>query len=764
MKRIEDIRLIQGKGEFCDDIKLPNMLYGAILRSPYAHARIKNIDTIEAEKMNGVYKVFTGKNILNYCNPWKNPIPGGKYELEYPLAINKVAFYGHEVAFVVAKDLATARDALDKIYVEYEPLPVITDVEEAIKDKIIIRDDLGYSTNVSFKYELKVGNIEETFKKADVVISERFETGDGFVAPLEPTTVIANYKESEGLTIIAPHQAIFSLRRTISEALNIPQNLIRIRTPLDIGGGFGARLSYEPHYVLPAVAAYHLKRPVKLTLDRREDMIASPHRHRSIFYLSIAISKSGKILGLKGKVIWDTGATHGHRSGNFIKGILQMPGPYKIENFHFEGYAVFTNKSYTGANRGFPQPTFVFARERLIDIAAKKLGMDPLEFRLINVLKPQDIPYKSSTGVIFDTPTFIECLKIAAESINWKKEKGKNIGYGIALYQKNSGGFGIDTMADFETARIKILRDGSIEAYISSIPQGQGHETMVAQIIGDILQVDYSKIKVIHGDTDKVPEGMGTFGTRTATILGSAVYFASRKLLDKMKRIASSLLEARVEDVEYEDGIFFLKDSKARNVTLKDIITVAYSRTDKLPHGIDPALEVSYTFSPEGEQFFDELGRANVASTYEIGAYAVKVKVDPETGEFQILDHAFVTDAGKIINPSIVEGQIIGGFAQGLGFATYENLIWDLNGIPINNDFANFGALTAKDVPPLRKIMHVESKPIHIESGFRGIGESGLIPVPAALLNALSDAIGVELNQIPITSNIIWNKIKYSNS
>ena len=763
LKRVEDLRLIQGRGSFCDDIKLNGMLHAAILRSPYSHAIIKQIDTSQAENLVGVYKVLTGKDILQYCRPWRNPIPGGRYEEIYPLATKKVAFYGHEVALVIAKDAATAKDALEKIYVDYEILPPILDVEESMKDQVIIRDDLGYNSNTSFKYEINVGDVEKAFNSADIVVEERFETGDGFVAPLEPTAIIAGYNDLEGLTVIAPHQAIYGLRRILSESLNLPLNKIRVKIPNNIGGGFGARLSYNPQYVLPAIASYILKKPVKLVLDRSEDMIASPHRHKSIFYLSLAASKYGRILGLKGKIIWDTGASHGYRSGNFIKGILQMPGPYKIENVHLVGLAVMTNKSYTGANRGFPQPSFVFARERLVDIAAKKLHMDPLEFRLINVIKPEEVPYQSVTGIIFDNTTFTECLKKAAEGVGWKNDKRQYVGYGIALYQKNSGGFGIDNMADFESARIKINRDGSIEVYISSIPSGQGHETIVSQIVGEVLQTDYDKIKVIYGDTEKIPEGIGTFGSRTATILGSAVYYAAEKMLEKMKKIAANSLEVSVNDIEYEDGNFYVRGSRTRKISLKDVINMAYSRTDKLPNDTEPALEIQYAFRPKGESFFDEHGRANVASTYEIGAYAVKIEIDPETGEFRILDHAFVTDAGKIINPAIVDGQIIGGFAQGLGYATYENLTWNEEGVPINNNFLNFGALTSMEIPPLTKIIHVTSQPIHIEKGFRGIGESGFIPVAAAIANAISDAINVEFNELPIIPEIIWRKINTQN-
>ncbi len=755
IKRVEDPRLVTGKGTFLADITFPNMLYAKILRSTYAHARIKKVDTAKAIKLEGVSVALSGRDILKYCVPWSNHLALGINEVYYPLAVDKAFYAGQEIAIVAASSEAIAEDAIELIDVEYEPITPVINPEDSVKDDApLIRDDIeGIGSNVSFRHKIVCGDIDKAFEEADALIDGRFVTRENHVAPMEPSAALASYDEStDRMTVWATHQTPSTLLKSISEALRMPENHIRIIVP-DMGGGFGARVPPNPQYILPAILSKITKRPVRLVLDRREDLLASPHRNSSVAYMSMAVRKDGRILGLRTKILWDTGATHGFGSSNLVKGMVQVPGPYKIENILFEGMCVYTNKSVTGPSRGFGQPQLVFARERLIDKAARKLHLDPLEFRLRNVIEPKDIPYHSSAGPIFDSANFGASLREAAKAIGWdaiRKNKRPNVGIGIALYQKNNGGLHFNNIADYESIRIEISRDGSVKVFTSALPHGQGHETFISQIAADLLTVQLSDIRVIHGDTDMCPPGLGTWGSRTAVITGGALHKACSRIVEKMKAIAAYRLELDIQDLEFAEGLFRSKHAPARKMTFMDVVKLAYTRPDKLPPGMEPTLYSVATYDPPGKTDFDDKGRSNVASTYDVGAYAVAVKVDPETGEFSILDQALAYDCGKVINPMLVEGQHHGGLVQGFGMAMYENLCWDDQGQPLNPSFMDFLCVSSSQTGPKTRMIRLESLPFYIETGYRGIGESATIPVPAALANALSDAIGKEINELPL--------------
>jgi len=497
-------------------------------------------------------------------------------------------------------------------------------------------------------------------------------------------------------------------------------------------------------------------------------LLATGHRNGCRAHLSLALSEDGTMLGLAGKILWDTGAEHGHSSGSLSKGMLQMAGPYKIENVSLEGLCVYTNKSLTDASRGFGQPQAVFIRERLIDIAAKKMKMDPLELRLKNVIRPEEVPYRSSTGPLYDSPNFSTALKLAAETVEWeriRRERPPNVGLGIALYQKNnsgyqSHGYGAQNLADYDTVRIGVQPDGSVEVYTGAQASGQGHRTFMAQIVAEELGIDMKHISVIYGDTERIPYGMGSFASRTAVISGGALHLCCRKIKEKAKKVGAHLLEARLDDVEFDEGRVFVRGSPDSSIPFIEIIKVLYTNPWRLPQGVEPTLSESATYDPPGKIPFDVKGRSQIASTYDVGAYAAVVSVDPETGNLKILNQALAYDCGRIINPLIAEGQHHGALVHGIAMALYEGLEWDDDGQPVNPTFTDFLTPTALDVPTLANLINLESRPVYQEWGYRGLGESGTIPPTAAIANALSDALDQDFNCAPISPEHIFGKIR----
>lgn len=770
IKRVEDKQLISGHGKYLDDLRLTGTLHCRILRSSQPHAKIKRIDVSRAKNLPGVLAVITGADALAISKPCYTPLHGNVREPVYPMAIEKVNYVGQEIAAVAAINRSIAEDALDLIDVDYESLDPVLDVEEAIKPTSpLVRPDIdGITNNVSFEYKLEAGNISDAFNRADLVVEGNFELGNQHMAPLEPSGVLASYDQyGEYLTIWCTHQAPFLLRRNLSQFLQLPENKIRVIVP-DMGGSFGTRALPYSHFIVACLLSKITGHPAKIVLDRREDLLATGHRNGCKAHLSLALSENGKMLGLSGRILWDTGAAHGHSSGSLSKGMLQMAGPYKIENVLLEGYCVYTNKALTDASRGFGQPQAVFIRERLIDIAAKKMKIDPLELRLRNVIQPEDVPYVSSTGPLFDSPNFVAALKLAAEKVGWSgilRNRPVNVGLGIALYQKNnsgyqSHGYGAQNLADYDTVRIEIQPDSSVDVYTGAQASGQGHRTFMAQIVSEELGIDMNQISVIYGDTERTPYGMGSFASRTAVISGGAVHLCCRKIKEKVKKVGAHLLGTTEDKVEFGEGSVFLKGLPKSNISLGDIIRILYTNPWRLPKDVEPILSETATYDPPGKMPFDIKGRSQIASTYDIGAYAVVIQVDPETGNLQILNQSLAYDCGRVINPMIVEGQHHGALLHGIAMAAYESLEWNEEGQPLNPTFMDFLTPTAIDVRVPTNLEKLESKPIYQEWGYRGVGESGTIAPAAAVANAVSDAVGRDFDYAPIAPEEILNEIE----
>lgn len=760
VRRIEDPRLIQGRGTYVDDISLPGMLYAKILRSPYAHARIKKIDYSQASQLEGVIDVITAKEASALSKPWHNHLPGTDEKVDL-FGSEKVFFVAQEVAAVAAVRPEIAEDALELIEVEYEPLPVVIDPEDALRpDAPIIRTDLKeIKGNIGFHYTLRAGDIDKAFREADFIFKERFTTNRPHVAPLETAGCLANYDiGSKHLTVWATSQNPFHTRAALAESLQLDESMVRVIAP-DIGGGFGPKSDMYAHYVIASVLSIRTGKPVKIILDRREDMLTEGHRNGSVRYTEVAVQKDGRILGWKEKVIWDSGARHGFASSNLVKACLTLAGPYKIENVLINADCVYTNKSQASANRGFGHPQTVYARERMIDIIAHKLSLDPLEIRLRNVIKPEEVPYRSSTGPVFDSPHFVKCLRKATEAVKLEKlqkEGTKRVGFGIALLQKNTSGYHMFNRGDYESARVYMDPGGFVTVFASSTPQGQGHETILSQVCAEELGIPMNRVRVIHGDTEKVPHGMGTWGSRTAVITTGAVHLATRKLRNKINAIAAHALGVPIEGLEFENEKI-RSGSSGEELTINEVARIAYTDPSKIPEGLDPTLSAEATFDPPGKEPFDKDGCSQVASTYDIGAHAAVVEIDPQTGEIKIVDYAAAHDCGVLINPMIVDGQIQGGVTHGIGMALFEDLLWDREGQPLNPSFMEFFVPTAMEIPRVEKIFHFESRNPNTPGGYRGVGESGVVVAPAAIANAVSDALGFDFTDLPITpEKVFW--------
>ncbi|MBI4257474.1 MAG: xanthine dehydrogenase family protein [Thaumarchaeota archaeon] len=763
VKRVEDRRFIRGGGQYVDDVELPGMLYGRALRSPYASAKIKSIDTSEAEKSPGVVAVLTGQQAKKFSKPWRHylsPIP----EYVYAFGVDRVKYVGQEVAAVAATDPGIAEDALDLINVEYEPLPVVVDPEEAMKDDApLIHSDIpGIKNNIAYHYKLKAGDIERAFREADLVVKDRLSTGTSHSTPIEPIACVSSCDHvNNNVTVWVGTQAPLRMRSVLSETLGMRENRIRVIAP-DIGGGFGVKVEAYPSYVVATMLSYKTGRPVKITLDRREDFLCTGHRHMNIRYPEVAVKKDGKILGWKEKVVVDVGHIVASGVSTVSKSCLIIPGAYKIDNVLIDAYCVWTNKGQCSANRGFGHPQSIFARERMMDLVAKELKIDPLELRLKNIVKPEDIPYESSSGPVFDTPNFEACLREAAKAIGWEEFRRKrqpNVGMGIAFMQKNNGGYQIGKTTDADSVSVRVEPSGTVTVFSSSVPQGQSHQTTMAQVAAEELGLDMDDIAVITGDTDKCPFGLGTWGSRTPLVTMGALYMAARRIRDKMIKIAAHNLDARPEDMVCGDGVFYVKNDHNRSLKFKEVANMAYKEPRKLPEGMEPTLSAEAAYDPPGKTPFDENGRSQVAATYDIAAHAAMVRVDPETGQVEILKYVVAHDGGIEINPMLVDGQIHGAVAHGIGIAFYEDLQWDQDGQLINPTFMDFHIPTSVEVPPDVGSIPIESFCPASPGGHRGMGESGTIAAPATLAAAVSDALGIRVKELPMTPERLANLV-----
>ena len=766
VRRKEDPRFIRGKGSYVDDFKLPGMLHLDIVRSPMAHARIVSINTEKALAIPGVLAVLTGKDLEQYNLAW---MPTLMSDTQMVLPVDTVKFDGQEVAAVLATDRYTAADGVAAVEVEYDPLPVVVDPFKALEpDATIVREDKEEKSNRIWHWE--VGDREGTdraFRRSDVTVKEDIYIPRIHVASIETCGCVAQWDPvQEKLTVWMTSQAPHAIRTVIALVaghLGMAEHKIRVISP-DIGGGFGGKVPVYPGYVLAIAASFLTGHPVKWVEDRMENLIADSFGRDYHISAEVAARQDGTMEALRIKTVADHGYTDAAANpSKFPAGLFHIcTGSYDFSDAFVEVDGVYTNKPPGGiAYRcSFRVTEAVYAVERIADIVAHELGIDPAEFRMKNFVKPEAFPYRSALGWEYDSGDYQGALEKAMGIIGYadlrreqaeKRDQGELMGIGISSFTEIVGAgpsrhFDILGIKMFDSADIRIHPTGKAIARFGTRSQGQGHETTYAQIVAEELGIPVSDIAVEEGDTDTAPYGLGTYASRSTPTAGAAAATAARKIRAKAKTIASYLLDVGEEDLEWETDRFYVRGAPSRSKTIQEIAFAAY--TDH-PPGMEAGLEAHSSYDPPN-------------LTYPFGSYICVVDIDKGTGEVKIRRFVAVDDCGNIINPMIVEGQVHGGLTMGLAPALYEEIVYDENGQNLTSTFMDYLLPTAVETPVWETDKTCTPSPHH-PLGAKGIGESATVGAPAAIANAVVDALwhlGVRNIDIPITPAKVWEILR----
>ncbi len=762
LQRKEDPRFVRGKGRYVDDLALPGMLHGAILRSPVAHARLVSVDTSAALAHPGVVAVITGKDLQGLGLAW---MPTLSADVQAVLATDKVRFHGQEIAFVVAEDRYAARDALELVEVEYDILPPLTDVRKAMDpDAPVIRDDLeGRTDNHIFDWE--AGNKAETdavFASADVIVSQEIVYPRVHPAPMETCGAVADFDPVEGaLTLYETSQAPHAHRTLFAIVAGIPEHKIRIVSP-DIGGGFGNKVGIYPGYVLAVVGSIVTGRPVKWMEDRSENLMSTSFARDYVMQGEIAATKDGKILAIRTNVLADHGAFNSTaQPTKYPAGFFHIfTGSYDLKAAHCAVTGVYTNKAPGGVAYAcsFRVTEAVYLVERLVDMLAHRLEIDPAELRIRNFIQPDQFPYANKTGWEYDSGEYERAMRLSMEIAGYdelrreqaeKRARGELMGIGISFFTETVGAgprkhMDIVGLGMADGAELRIHPTGKAVVRISVQSQGQGHETTFAQIVAEEIGIPPEDIDVVHGDTDQTPFGLGTYGSRSTPVSGAAVALVARKVREKARFIAAAMLETRPEDLEWEKGRWFVKGDPSIGKTLAEIAMGAHG-TVALPEGIDGNLDAEVTYDPPN-------------LTFPFGAYICVVDVDPGTGHVTVRRFIAVDDCGTRINPMIIEGQVHGGLADGVGMALMQIIEFDEEGNCLGGSFMDYLIPTAMEVPDWETGFTVTPSPHH-PIGAKGVGESATVGSPPAIVNAIVDALsplGVTHMDMPCTPARVW--------
>ncbi len=767
LQRKEDPRFIRGKGHYLDDVVLPGMLHGAMLRSPYAHARLISIDTSAALARPGVHAVITGKDLEGLNLAWAPTLSADVMAI---LATDKVRFQGQEVAFVVADDRYAARDALEFIDVEYEALPPVINARKALDpDAPVIRTDLeGRTDNHIFDWE--AGDSSETdavFARDDVVIvAEDIVYPRVHPAPMETCGAVADYDPIDGkLTLWETTQAPHAHRTLYAIVAGIPEHKIRVISP-DIGGGFGNKVGIYPGYVCAVVGSIVTGKPVKWVEDRSENLMSTSFARDYLMHGEVAATPEGKILAVRTTVLADHGAFNATaQPTKYPAGFFHIfTGSYDLEAAHCKVTGVYTNKAPGGVAYAcsFRVTEAVYLIERMVDILALKLKMDPAEIRLKNFIKPEQFPYANKTGWEYDSGEYERAMRMAMDMAGYdelrreqaeKRERGELMGIGVTFFTETVGAgprkhMDIVGLGMADGAELRVHPTGKAVVRLSVQSQGQGHETTFAQIVAEEIGIPPEDIEVVHGDTDNTPFGLGTYGSRSTPVSGGAVAMVTRKVRDKARLIAAAMLETRPEDLEWEKGRFFVKGDPSQGKTIAEIAMGAHG-TVTLPEGVDGNLDAEVTYDPPN-------------LTFPFGAYICVVDIDPGTGVVKVRRFVAVDDCGTRINPMIIEGQVHGGLTDGVGMALMEIIDFDEDGNCLGGSFMNYLIPTAMEVPDWETGHTVTPSPHH-PIGAKGIGESATVGSPSAVVNAVVDALapyGVVHIDMPCTPSRVWEAMQ----
>jgi len=752
-QRVEDRRLVTGHGRYLEDIQLPGTAHLAIVRSPHPHARIVRVDAAAALAVPGVQAVLTGADLPPLTHLPIVPLAANLKVPPYePLAVAMARAVGQPVAAVVADDRATAADAAALVDVEYEVLDAVADAEAALAEGApLLYPELG--SNVCYTAERGSGDVDAAFASAYKTVALRVAFARVAPAPLEPRGVLAHFDpHAEELTVWATTQSPSGMREQLALALDLPEHRIRIVVP-DMGGGFGARNPLYPEFITAAWASRRLGRPVRWVSTRSEDVSTTTHARDQVVYLEAAADREGHVTGLRARVIGNLG------SYLYINTQLppwripaMLPGCYKIGAYHADLVTAFTNTTPTGPYRGAGRPQAADCIERLMDVLAGELGLDPVELRRRNFIQPDEFPYTTAAGITYDSGNYPGALDLLLQHVDLpalreqqRQERARGertlMGIGLATFVEPSA-------SGWESGYVRIEPSGRVTAATGSVAHGQGHETSFAQLLSHHLGVPFEHVVIRHGDTAVCPPGVGTFGSRSTVLGGTALLQASDTVIAKARRIAASLLEASPDDIQLVDGRFRIAGVADRSVGWAQVAAVAYGK-GKLPPGETLGLEAGGFFQAPREAF-------------GFGAALAVVRIDPDTGHVAVEQMVAVDDCGTIVNPLLVEGQVWGGTAQGLGQALLEHVVYEPDGTLTTGSFMHYALPRATDMPPLTVAEQVTPSPLN-PLGTKGVGESGTIIGTAPIMNAVADALaplGIKHLDMPYTAERVWAAIQ----
>ncbi|AHC52295.1 aldehyde oxidase [Sulfolobus acidocaldarius SUSAZ] len=734
IKRLNDDKFTTGRSNYIDDIKIPS-LYAGFVRSPHPHANIKRIDATDALKVNGIVAVFTGKDInpmlkggVGVLSAYVNPSLFRFKERKAFPEDNKVKYVGEPVAIVIGQDKYAVRDAIDKVNVEYEQLKPVLKMEDAEKDEVIVHDEL--KTNVSYKIPFKAGDIEKAFSQADKVVKVEAINERLIPNPMEPRGILSVY-DGNSLSVWYSTQVPHYARSEFARIFGIPETKIRVAMP-DVGGAFGSKVHIMAEELAVIASSILLRRPVRWTATRSEEMLASEARS-NVFTGEVAVKKDGTVLGIKGKLLLDLGAYLTLTAGIQPTIIpVMIPGPYKVRDLEIESTAVYTTTPPITMYRGASRPEATYIIERIMSTVADELGLDDVTIRERNLI--DQLPYTNPFGLRYDTGDYIRVFKDGVAKLEYnelrkwaqqERSKGHRVGVGLAFYLE------ICSFGPWEYGEIKVDNKGNVLVITGTTPHGQGTETAIAQIVADALQIPIEKIRVVWGDTDIVEGSFGTYGSRSLTIGGSAALKVAERVLDKMKKAAASYFNADVQEIRYENGEFSVKNDPSKKASWDEVASLATTK--------EPIVEKIY--------YENDV-------TFPYGVHVAVVEID-DLGIARVVEYRAYDDIGKVINPALAEAQIHGGGVQGVGQALYEKAIINENG-QLSVTYADYYVPTAVEAPRFISYFADKSHPSNYPTGTKGVGEAALIVGPAAIIRAIEDAVGARFTKTPTPPEEIY--------
>jgi carbon-monoxide dehydrogenase large subunit len=769
VKRVEDPRLLAGQGRYVDDLRLPRMVSAAFVQSPHAHARLRRVDVRRAAALPDVVGVLTGEEAARRCRPWRGILTdyvGMKTPLQYPLAVDKVRYVGEPVVAIAAVDRYVAEDACDLVEVEYEPLPAVVDPEAAMRPGGPLIDEES-GDNVIYRGGFDKGEVDRAFAEADRVYRDRFVIGRQTCVALEPRSLVAAYEPTtQSMTVWISSQVPHMMQAIFSRILGIEEQKLRVIAP-DVGGSFGLKIHCYSDDVAACILSIKLGRPVKWIADRVESFATDIHCREHIVEVEAAVGADGTVLGLRSRAVTGVGPWSCYPRSSVVEGnqvIRLLTGPYRIRHHKAELAVVAQNKALMSQYRAVGHPIATMIMESMLDVAARDLRIDPVEIRKRNLVRPHEFPYTSAYGYVYESGSYVESLDLVVDKgdyAGWRREQararaeGRFVGIGLSCFIEltapgsfyGSGGAPVSAQ---EGATIRLEPTGKVTALVGVTNQGQGAHTAFAQVIADELGVPVDDVNVMSGDTALVPYGGGTSGSRGAVLGAGASILACRGLRKQIARVAASMLEAAPGDIEIAGGKARVRGSPHTAVGLAEVAWLVYYRSDKLPRDVEPSLESTSHYTPERPL------------SWTNGAHLAVVEVDVETGLVRILKYTTVEDCGTIINPALVAEQVRGGVAQGIGSALYEHIVYDEHGQLQTRTLMDYLVPGSAEMPDI-EVYHLETPSPFTVGGFKGVGEAGTTGAPAAIVNAVNDALaplGVRLTRQPITPDLVLGALR----